>query len=179
MCMHTESGCSTNMERDRFCVDTNCHKCSNYHSLKIRIICYDSHYGFTVTTFNMLVYLFVYSYLPGGHSISHILPFRKIFQSLQGARSVIKMFPKFLNLVGASAALLASRALNFKAMYGHFNTPSDNFESLRDLTIRCIMWYSGENFLDYWPFVRWSNEVIDRFVSKRASNVQSWCFRSC
>ena len=79
-------------------------------------------------------------YDQGGDSISHKTSYFKISQSLEGARSVVRIIQLLRHLAAASAALLPRRLQNFKAIK-HFNTRSCAFETLRDLTIRSLMRY--------------------------------------
>ena len=61
-------------------------------------------------------------------------------QSLEAARSGVKMLVSLWNLTGASAAMLPSRLPNFRAM-GNSNRQFLVFETLQDLTTRRLTRY--------------------------------------
>ena len=80
-------------------------------------------------------------------SISDKTPYREISQSLEGARSYVKMFVSLWNLTSSSAAVLLLCQSNFRAI-GRFK--SRGFKTLRHLIIiRLIIYWNRAQVFDF------------------------------
>ena len=87
----------------------------------------------------------------GPISISDETSHRKISWSLEAARWIVWVITSLWNLTGTPAAVLPMCLSNFKAIVQYSKYKSRGFQTLRDLTMKCLV--------GYWNGARYANSI--------------------